>query len=367
MHTNGYIVYEPDCETPTRLSCCETLPRRVLQPKVTSELPASSLYEREEFELVVSDQHSQPSSENKVDECPEDLNGDLHNPCSTELETDGPVKTGFKRIDRSQASFADENPYSSLEIMNCEFETFDADFTLGTTTGILVIPHLSPSGATQEDSEPLPTKRRSSTFGNPSSNTLVAEEEILVAAEEAELESHEDRVAQNMQHLKAIETLQKTSKNMDKIAASITAMPLAWSTALCADLAEDGEYAEELASIHLLNHVLAKLAGAECEPPFNKRVVAYHLPLGKTRKTFMQVLVGERENRNPFEIDGVLIRPAIAEEVESKAAKELTNCWHAQVMFKVTDCSGTSECETGKFVASYEGGRQRLIWPPNAI
>ncbi|KAJ8524947.1 hypothetical protein ON010_g16169 [Phytophthora cinnamomi] len=173
-------------------------------------------------------------------------------PSDEDVDMGRRMETGFKRTDRSQPSFADENPYASLEIMDCEFETFEPDFTLGTITGILVFPHLSPSGATQEDSEPLPTKRRSSTSGNPSSNMIVAEEEILVAAEEAELESHEDRVAQNMQHLKASETLLKTSKNMDKIAATITAMPLAWYTALCADLAEGGEYVEELASIHLL-------------------------------------------------------------------------------------------------------------------
>ncbi|EGZ05558.1 hypothetical protein PHYSODRAFT_307806 [Phytophthora sojae] len=169
---------------------------------------------------------------------------------------------------------------------------FDPNTTSDGTAGVLMmVPHLTSTGTTQDASEPLPTKGRTKT---PGTNKLVAEG-VLVSAEEAKLESHEDRVVQNTQHMKPVENLLQTSKNMDKVVESITAMPTAWSTAFCTDLANGGDDLKELASIHLLNRILAAngMLGT-----FNKRAISSHLPLGKTRSSYVSYLAAELKRQS---------------------------------------------------------------------
>ncbi|EGZ21513.1 hypothetical protein PHYSODRAFT_329449 [Phytophthora sojae] len=213
-------------------------------------------------------------------------------PSDDDVDMARQMETGFKRADRTLSSFTDENPYAALEVVDCEFEAFEPNTTSDWTAGVLMVPHLTSTGTTQDASEPLPTKRRAKT---PGANKLVAEEGVLVSAEEAELESHEDRVVQNTQHLKPVEKLLQTSKNMDKVVESITAMPTAWSTAFCTDLANGGDNLEELASIHLLNRILAAngMLGT-----FNKRAISSHLPLGKTRSSYVSYLAAELKRQS---------------------------------------------------------------------
>ncbi|OWZ13329.1 hypothetical protein PHMEG_00013365 [Phytophthora megakarya] len=94
-------------------------------------------------------------------------------PCEEDVDMTHHLETGFKRVDRPESSFSDENPYSALEGLDCDFEVFKPTTTADWT-----------AGTTQEIKEPILKKRRSlETKPKP-----MAEERILVSAEETELE-----------------------------------------------------------------------------------------------------------------------------------------------------------------------------------
>ncbi|POM78523.1 Hypothetical protein PHPALM_3945 [Phytophthora palmivora] len=195
------------------------------------------------------------------------------------------LETGFKRIERS---FADKNPFAELENVDCEFEDFQPDAPSDMTPGFLIVPTLSRPTPSQE---PQPTKRRSANLNKPDKLQVAAEDAVLVDATEAQLEQHEDRMTQNMQHLDSVKNQLSETKNMDKVVESMRTFPTAWSTAICSDLNDGGVNFSELTDIHLLDRILAaNMHNAKMS--FYERVEASQLPLGKTRTTYMKWLNG---------------------------------------------------------------------------
>ncbi|KAJ8561824.1 hypothetical protein ON010_g7853 [Phytophthora cinnamomi] len=140
------------------------------------------------------------------------------------------METGFKRVDHTDASFVDENPYAVLETLDCDFEEFEPQASDEVVPGMLLTPRLSWATSTNE---PLPIKRRSTNLSKPASVKLTATEAVITSAEETNLEALDDRVTQNMQHLDDVKPLSDDSKNMDKIIVSMKSMPTAWSTVVC--------------------------------------------------------------------------------------------------------------------------------------
>ncbi|KAE8902633.1 hypothetical protein PF003_g13628 [Phytophthora fragariae] len=188
------------------------------------------------------------------------------------------LETGFKRI---EPSFADANPFEALEDMECNFEAFQPEIPEEVASGILIIPRLVQPNSSSGDQEPLPTKRRTTDLDKCSTTSPYLDEDIVVSAEETCLESHEDRITQNVQHLSPVKAPLHESKNMDQVIQSIRAMPVAWSTAFCSDLVSEGNDMKELADIHVLDRILASSGGAENDATFHQRVVASHLPSGQ--------------------------------------------------------------------------------------
>lgn len=275
------------------LESTETLMQR---PNMRDELEARTTQKPLAGDVVPAvnaDTEEQPVTmvEVEAEQCDVDMQSA---PSDEDVDMTRQMETGFKRVERDKLSFADGNPFDALEVMECDFETFEPTTSSETMSGMLIIPRLTPSGTAPE---PLPTKRRSTNVEKAASGKLMADDNVVISAEKTELESHEDRVSLNMQHLQSVKNLLNGSKNMDKITVSMKTMPTAWSTALCCDLANGGKSTSELAAIHMLNRILATNVEEETPLSFNKRVVASKLPLGKTRATYTHFLTTEMENQ----------------------------------------------------------------------
>ncbi|KAG1703583.1 hypothetical protein DVH05_007527 [Phytophthora capsici] len=218
-------------------------------------------------------------------------------PSDEDVDMGRQMETGFKRIERSEPSFADPNPFEALDELDCEFETFEPNVTTEPVSGMILIPHLTSSSTEDADKEPLPTKRRYKRREATVRVQVVADEEVVASAKATELEAQDDRISFNMEHLKPVTELMNGSKNMDKIMDSMAAMPTAWSTAICSDLAKGGKCTDELATLHLFNRILVTEGATSLS--FNQRVLTSKLPMGKSRETFLEFLKANIEQQSP--------------------------------------------------------------------
>lgn len=85
---------------------------------------------------------------------------------------------------------------------------------------------------------------------------------------------------------------------MDQVIQSIRAIPVAWPTAFCSELVSEGNDIKELADIHVLDRILASSGGAENDATFHQRVIASHLPLGKSRSEYVRALTDALEHQS---------------------------------------------------------------------
>ncbi|KAG1710139.1 hypothetical protein DVH05_017146 [Phytophthora capsici] len=72
-------------------------------------------------------------------------------PSDEDVDMGRQMETGFKRIERSEPSFADSNPFEALDELDCEFETFEAHVTTEPVSGMILIPHLTSSSTEDAD------------------------------------------------------------------------------------------------------------------------------------------------------------------------------------------------------------------------
>ncbi|KAG1683843.1 hypothetical protein DVH05_012725 [Phytophthora capsici] len=161
-------------------------------------------------------------------------------PSDEDVDMGRQMETDFKRIERSEPSFADSNPFETLGGLDCEFDTFEPNVTTEPVPGMILILHLISSIAEDADQESLPTKRRYTCRDASVCVQVAADEEVVASAKATELEAQDDRVSFNMEHLKPVTELMNCCKNMDKIMNSMATMPTAWSTVICSDLAKGG-------------------------------------------------------------------------------------------------------------------------------
>lgn len=195
-----------------------------------------------------------------------------------------PIASRLKRDE--PASFADTNPFEVLDSIDCDFEETQPTAPAGVVPGVLIVPHVKViPDDDSSDVEHVAKWRAIDSEQQPEAD-LSTSQLLQASAQKAVLESREDRVTQNVEHVQIAKRLLQTSKNMDQIVQSMQALPLAWSMAMCEDLLNGGQQTLELADIHLWNRVLAAESTSTEPLSFFDRMQALKLPIGNTRSQY---------------------------------------------------------------------------------
>ncbi|KAG1689096.1 hypothetical protein DVH05_002865 [Phytophthora capsici] len=112
----------------------------------------------------------------------EEEDTEMHSaPSDEDVDMGRQMETGFKRIEGSEPSFADSNPFEALDKLDCEFETFEPNVTTEPVSGMILIPHLTSSSTEDADKESLPTKRRYTHRDATVRFQVVADEEVVAS------------------------------------------------------------------------------------------------------------------------------------------------------------------------------------------